>query len=160
LVSNFSTASPPANRDFRRTVLRTITVVLTDDEITTITLPLHHIDGSITAIGGSLSANLRRPDSAGRRRFALGMRIAAASPSTQITTAEAAFIRVYVADSFTGWGGQRGTAGVDRAVRCPRCGTVLRETNVIADGVTRLRVCPDCYDPPAEPPNFRWPFRT
>jgi hypothetical protein len=170
LSANFSTAFPPTNRDFRRLVATTVTEIFHNTGITTIPLPLYNADGTPTPLGAALQANYRRLDSLGRRRFALGMRLSPTSPvypasngqappTAEMAGAEADIIQLYIGDNFTGWGGRRGTAGRDRAVRCPRCGMVLKEADLVADGVTRTKVCPECYDPPTPPPNWRWPFR-
>ena len=61
----------------------------------------------------------------------------------------------------TGKSGLRAPAGTDRAVECPRCARTVLESQLIRDGVQKgLLVCPECYDPPTPPGNFRWPFRS
>lgn len=171
VVADFSTASPPTNRDFRKIVTKTVDIMMPSAGMTTVTLPLRNDDGTMTPLGASLMANYRRLDSQGRRRFTFGVRVNSTTPLTatgnpsppsnhQMFDTDIDSFTVYVGDNFTGWGGVRGTPGVDRAVRCPRCGIVLREAELVADGVVRIKVCPDCYDPPVEPSNFRWPFRS
>lgn len=118
-----------------------------------ITLPLTDSHGKATPLHGAARSRLRAHTN-GTHYFAVGLRWSGTGGTLLTPSLSATY-----SDEFTGWGGERGTAGVDRAVRCPRCGNVAKEADLVADGYTRTPVCARCYDPPPEPSSFQWPFR-
>jgi hypothetical protein len=120
----------------------------------TITIPLSDAHSKATLIH-SQARSRWRAHSGGGHRLAVGFAWDGAGGVTAIT----AFTLTHE-EEFTGWGGQQAAAGTDRAVRCPRCGTVMRESALVQDGYTRSDVCAECFDPdPNALPKFPWPFR-
>jgi hypothetical protein len=134
----------------------TAAVSFSNGVATNVTYPLTATSTSSAA--SALHGEMRRryrAHSGGQHRFVIGL----AFDGTGGTVAAASPVLTYN-DEFTGWGDRRGQPGTDRAVRCPRCGNVTNEKSLVRDGLLRLDVCGECYDPPEQPSNFIWPFRS
>jgi hypothetical protein len=145
VVSDFSASNPPLPAVASSTT--TITFVNTVSQI--ITLPLADSRGKGTPLHGEMRMRYRSP-----HRFAVGFGWSGTGGAVLLQN----FSLTYT-EEFTGWGGHRGTAGVDRAVRCPRCGSVTKEADLVRDGYTLSDVCAHCFDPdPRAQPLLQWPF--
>jgi hypothetical protein len=139
----------PTNLPTPTTTVTTLSVAFNAVPIV-LTLPLTDAHGKGTALHGEMRTSYRAP-----HRFAIGFGWSEAVGGDAFITNCA----LTYTDEFTGWGGRRGTAGVDRAVRCPRCGNVMKEAELVRDGYTLSDVCARCFDPdPQAQPPLRWPF--
>lgn len=147
---NFSTAIPPNNG----IVIGTQNLSLVSATPQVLTLPLNDANGFATTLAADMRSR-GRVHAGGGHRFAIGFQWS----GTGGTLVVPAFSLTHTPE-FTGADGLVATAGTDRAVECPRCGTAVLESVLVKDGVTGQKVCPECYDPPVEKEPWVWPFRS
>lgn len=112
-----------------------------------LTVPLVDAASKATRLLGDMRAR-ERIHAVGVHRFSVGFEFSGSGGVCGIST-----FTLTHADEFTGWGARKPALG-DRAVRCPRCGTVTTERSLVRDGIIGLEVCSECYDPPREAPNW------
>ena len=141
-----------------RRLVETITISFLGPLVTT-PLTLNSSNGTATFLGALIRAAGAR-DSLGRSRVAVGLRGTGFVGGSMNIHTPLAGLRANVSGPYTGDSKLVGTAGADRAVECPRCGNLVLDSNLVRDGVQKgLMVCPECYDPPMPPSNWRFPFR-